>query len=146
MLAASSLAWKEEPQPQAATTFGLLTWKAGALQAFDVVDLGAEDELHADPVDDDRDVTDLEDAIVLLGAVEGERVLEARAAPPRTATRSAWIGSALKIKPILTLVEEISRRARPYPRPLDGASARLRPASAMRQASTLWVILHCVAA
>ena len=25
--AASSLTWKEEPQPQAATTFGLLTWK-----------------------------------------------------------------------------------------------------------------------
>ena len=27
LLAASSLTWKEEPQPQAATTFGLLTWK-----------------------------------------------------------------------------------------------------------------------
>ena len=25
--AASSLTWKDEPQPQAATTFGLLTWK-----------------------------------------------------------------------------------------------------------------------
>ena len=54
--------------------------EAGALQAFDVVDLGAEDELHADLVDDDRDAVDLEDVVVLLGRVEGERVLEARAA------------------------------------------------------------------
>ena len=52
----------------------------GALQAFDVVDLGAEDELHADLVDDDGDAVDLEDVVVVLGAVEGERVLEARAA------------------------------------------------------------------
>ena len=53
--------------------------EARALQAFDVVDLGAEDELHADLVDDHRDAVDLEDVVVLLGAVEGERVLEARA-------------------------------------------------------------------
>jgi len=54
--------------------------KAGALEAFDVVDLGAEDELHADLVDDDRDAVDLEYVVVLLGAVEGEGVLEAGAA------------------------------------------------------------------
>ena len=52
----------------------------GALQALDVVDLGAEDELHADLVDDDGDPVDLEDVVVVLGLVEGERVLEARAA------------------------------------------------------------------
>src|SRR5262245_25947710 len=51
----------------------------GALEAFDVVDLGAEDELHADLVDDDGDPVDLEDVVVVLGAVEGERVLEAGA-------------------------------------------------------------------
>ena len=54
--------------------------EAGPLQAFDVVDLGAEDELHADLVDDDGDAVDLEDVVVVLGAVEGERVLEAGAA------------------------------------------------------------------
>ena len=53
--------------------------EAGALQAFDVVDLRAEDELHADLVDDDGDAVDLEDIVVVLGLVEGERVLEARA-------------------------------------------------------------------
>ena len=52
----------------------------GALEALDVVDLGAEDELHADLVDDDRDAVDLEDVVVVLGLVEGERVLEAGAA------------------------------------------------------------------
>ena len=57
-----------------------MTWKPGALQAFDVVDLGAEDELHADLVDDDGDAVDLEDVVVVLGLVEGERVLEAGAA------------------------------------------------------------------
>src|SRR5829696_5280024 len=49
----------------------------GALQAFDVVDLRAEDELHAHLVDDDGDPVDLEDVIVVLGFVEGEGVLEA---------------------------------------------------------------------
>src|SRR5436190_2596673 len=48
-----------------------------ALQAVDVVDLGAEDELHADLVDHHGDALALEDVIVLLGLVEGERVLEA---------------------------------------------------------------------
>lgn len=54
--------------------------EAGALQTFDVVDLGAEDELHADLVDEHRDAIDLEDVVVILGAVEGKRVLKARAA------------------------------------------------------------------
>ena len=54
--------------------------EARALQAFHVVDLGAEDELHADLVDDHRDAVDLEDVVVVLDAIEGERVLEARAA------------------------------------------------------------------
>ncbi len=59
---------------------GVIDLEAGALQAFDVVDLGAEDELHAHLVDDHRDVVDLEDVIVLLGAVEGQRILKTRAA------------------------------------------------------------------
>src|SRR6266516_1642427 len=54
--------------------------EAGALEAFDVVDLGAEDELHADFVDDHGDAAHLEDVVVVLGAVEGKRVLKARAA------------------------------------------------------------------
>jgi hypothetical protein len=53
--------------------------EASALQPFDVVDLGAEDELHADFVDDDGDAVDLEDVVLVLGLVEGERVLEAGA-------------------------------------------------------------------
>ena len=56
-----------------------MTRKPGALQAVDVVDLGAEDELHADLVDDHRDAVDLEDVVVVLRLVEGERVLEAGA-------------------------------------------------------------------
>src|SRR5215211_3158008 len=38
--------------------------EAGALEAIDVVDLRAEDELHAHLVDDDRDALVLEDVIV----------------------------------------------------------------------------------
>ena len=75
-----SYTWKEEPQPQAATTFGLLTWKPGALQAFHVVDLAAEDELHRDLVDDDGDAVDHDRVVIVLPLVEGERVLEAGAA------------------------------------------------------------------
>src|ERR671923_2589802 len=51
----------------------------GALEAVDVVDLGAEHELHADLVHDDRDAVVLEDVIVVAGLVESERVLEPRA-------------------------------------------------------------------
>jgi monothiol glutaredoxin len=51
----------------------------GALEAVDVVDLGAEHELHADLVDDDRNAVVLEDVIVVARLVESERVLEARA-------------------------------------------------------------------
>src|SRR5215216_4064177 len=54
--------------------------EAGALEAIDVVDLRAEHELHAHLVDDDRDALVLEDVVVGLGLVEGERVLEARTA------------------------------------------------------------------
>src|SRR3954452_4236775 len=54
--------------------------EAGTLEAVDVVDLGAEDELHAHLVDDDRNALVLEDVIVGLGLIEGERVLEARTA------------------------------------------------------------------
>jgi hypothetical protein len=53
--------------------------KARSLQPLDVVDLRAEDKLHADLVDDDGDAVDLEDVVVLLGLVEGERVLKAGA-------------------------------------------------------------------
>ena len=53
--------------------------EAGALEAFDVVDLGAEDELHRDLVDDDGDAVDGEDVVVVLGLVESQRVLEAGA-------------------------------------------------------------------
>ncbi len=58
---------------------GVVDLEAGALQAFHVIDLGAEDELHADLVDDHRDPIDFEDVVVVLGPVEGKRVLEARA-------------------------------------------------------------------
>ncbi len=54
--------------------------KARPLQTFHVVDLRAKDELHADFVDDDGDTVDLEDVVVVLGAVESERILEAGAA------------------------------------------------------------------
>ena len=54
--------------------------EAGALEALDVVDLRAEDELHAGLVDDHRNAVDLEDVVVLLRPIEGERVLEAGAA------------------------------------------------------------------
>jgi hypothetical protein len=57
----------------------IIDLEARPLQPFDVVDLRAEDELHADFVDDDGDAIDLEDVIVVLGTVEGERVLEAGA-------------------------------------------------------------------
>src|SRR5918992_4426121 len=59
---------------------GVVDLEPRPLEAFDVVDLGTEDELHADLVDDDRDAAVLEDVILFLGLVEGERVLEARAA------------------------------------------------------------------
>lgn len=59
---------------------GVVDLEPRALQAFHVVDLGAEDELHADLVDEHGNAIDLEDVIVVLGFVEGERVLEARAA------------------------------------------------------------------
>jgi hypothetical protein len=68
------------PTSASSNHVGVIHLKARPLQTFDVVDLGAEDELHADLVDDDGDAVDLEDVVVLLGAVEGERVLEARAA------------------------------------------------------------------
>ena len=54
--------------------------ESGALEAVDVVDLGAEDELHRDLVDDDRDTVVLEDVVVGLRLVERQGVLEARAA------------------------------------------------------------------
>ena len=51
--------------------------EAGALEAVDVVDLRAEDELHAHLVDDHRNALVLEDVVLGLGLIEGERVLEA---------------------------------------------------------------------
>jgi DegV family protein with EDD domain len=59
---------------------GVVDLEARALQPFDVVDLGAEDELHADLVDDDGYTIDLEDVIVVFGLIEGEGILETRAA------------------------------------------------------------------
>ena len=50
----SSATRNDEPQPQAATTFGLLTWKPGALQRVDVVDLRAVDVRQALGVDQER--------------------------------------------------------------------------------------------
>ena len=77
--------------------------EAGALQALDVVDLGAEDELHARLVDDHGDAAVLEDMVVVLAAVEGERVLKAGAAaaanrdPQGLLGASSWPASSSRI-------------------------------------------------
>ena len=93
--------------------------EAGALQAFDVVDLGAEDELHADLVDDDGDAVDLEDVVVVLGAVEGERVLEAGAAAAANGdAQGLALGVVLAAEQLADLLDglvaEGDRRCRAY--------------------------------
>ncbi len=77
----------------------------GALEAFDVVDLRAEDELHADLVDDDGDAVDLEDVVVVLGAIEGERVLEAGAtAAANGDAKRLFLGLALAAEQLADLL------------------------------------------
>ena len=78
---------------------GVIDLEAGPLQPLDVVDLRAEDELHADLVDDDGDAIDLEEVVVLLRLVEGEGVLEAGAT-------AAANGDAQRLLPTLALAPE----------------------------------------
>ena len=73
----------------------------GALQSFYVVDLGPEDELHRDLVDDDRDAVDFEDVIIVFRLVEGERVLETR-------TATAANGDAKRLAVVLLAGEKLA--------------------------------------
>ena len=78
---ASSFAWKDEPQPQAACTFGLLIAKPAPISASTKSISEPVEVRRAERVDDDADAVHLDLVVaVLRAAVEAERVLEARAA------------------------------------------------------------------
>lgn len=86
---------------------GVVHLEAGALQAVDVVDFGAEHELHAGRIDDYGDLAVLEDVIILLAGIERQRVLKARAAAAADGNAQRLADVLLRGKKLLDLLRRL---------------------------------------